>query len=63
MSNSTVLLLEECKEKLRRTYDTYTTHQNGMFDYNEFLSNDLYREARAIILNYVKKEKWKFPMV
>ncbi|MDH5163935.1 abortive infection family protein [Heyndrickxia oleronia] len=61
MFNSTVLLLEECKEKLRRTYDTYTSHKNGMFNYNEFLSNDLYREARAIILKLCEEREVEVP--
>lgn len=61
MINSAAILLEECKEKLRRTYDEYTNHQNGMFNYNEFLSDEIYREARLIVLKLCEEIEREVP--
>lgn len=61
MINSTATLLEDCKEKLRRTYDEYTSQQKGKFDYNEFLSDEIYREARLIVLRLCEEIEMNVP--
>lgn len=54
-------LLEDCKEKLRITYDRYISHKDGMFDYNEYLSSELFKQSRLIILNLCEEMKKEVP--
>jgi hypothetical protein len=61
MGNSTAIILEGCKENLRRTYDSCTINQGRVNDYNEYLSDEEFQEARLIIFRLCEEMEKETP--
>lgn len=61
MYNSTVELLDDCKDMLKKTYGKFINSKSIDFNYNEFLSNELFREARLIIIKLCEEINEEVP--
>ncbi|MGX1373853.1 hypothetical protein RKD56_000971 [Priestia megaterium] len=63
MKNSTVSLLEKCKNGLRSTYDKYTSGKFGISDYNLFLSDEDFQQARLMIFKLCREKEMEIPNI
>ncbi|OHR72163.1 hypothetical protein HMPREF3291_22450 [Bacillus sp. HMSC76G11] len=64
MGNTTVSQLENCKDGLRQTYDRYMENNRyDIDDFNMFLSDGDYKQARMIILKLCKEQEIEFPQI
>ncbi|WJE48932.1 abortive infection family protein [Peribacillus frigoritolerans] len=61
MKNPSVILLENCKTGLRNTYVDCVSTRNGLSDYNLYLSDDDFLQARLIILKLCEERGIEVP--
>lgn len=59
--NTTVNLLNDCKEKLRKTYDEYTSYPFSDFVYKANISDELFQEARLVIFKLCEEMEREKP--
>src|SRR5699024_10929922 len=61
MNNSTVVLLSDCKNGLRRTYDDFTDNKFDVFDYNSVISDEIFQKARLAVFKLSEEMKVEIP--